>query len=298
MKNIYDVICCPVCGARLSLVGKSLVCESAEKRHVYDVASSGYVNLLPPGRKKNAVTGDSRELVRSRTAFLSTGHYDAVSDAAAHLAAKLVRPSDGPFAFADFGCGEGYHTCRIAGALADKGVPVVGVGFDASKYAAEAGAKRAARSGFSTLALNDSPRGAALCFFAGNFFRPPVFPSSLSCVISMFAPVAYGAADRVLREGGGIVVLIPGPDHLIEMRDLIYPNVRKREEPTPPPAPFKTVERTETRYTVRLTARETVDLFSMTPFSRRVPEEAQRRVTEAGEMTVTVDVSADLIVRG
>ncbi|MBQ6263127.1 MAG: methyltransferase domain-containing protein [Clostridia bacterium] len=289
MSTVYDVIACPVCSGRLFPRGKSLVCDAG---HTYDISSSGYVNLLPPGRKNNAVTGDRRDLVRARSRFLETGLYDAVSDVASGLVLHALngkRP-----VFADFGCGEGYHTCRIASAVRDKLGAVTGVGIDASKYAAEAGARRAAKNSFSSF----SESGGDLGFVAGNFFDPPVRDGSLSCVVSMFAPVAYDACLRALGKGGALVVLFPGPDHLIELREALYPEVKRSERSLDPPKGFRGSEKTEKKYKAPLEDEEVLgDLLGMTPFGCRAPESAKERAFDSGLGDVTVDVSAVLLIR-
>ena len=69
--------------------GGSLFC-TGERRHTYDIAKEGYVNLLPPGRAKNSHTGDDAEMVRAREEFLSGGGYDRYSREAAALAAEVI----------------------------------------------------------------------------------------------------------------------------------------------------------------------------------------------------------------
>ena len=61
---------CPVCGAPLQREEKICRCE---RRHCFDLARSGYVNLLPPspaGKRH----GDDKRMVAARTAFLSRGY--------------------------------------------------------------------------------------------------------------------------------------------------------------------------------------------------------------------------------
>ena len=67
IKNFYlpKFVRCPICGAALTREGGSLYC-GGERRHTYDIAKEGYVNLLPPGRAKNARTGDGADMIRAR----------------------------------------------------------------------------------------------------------------------------------------------------------------------------------------------------------------------------------------
>ena len=130
--NIFDYIICPVCGGELHRETKSILCE---KGHTFDVSKAGYVNLLPPGKEKNARTGDEKTMVKARVDFLGKNHYGRISDAAADMIKKHVRAEF--ISAADMGCGGGYHTCRIAERLGN----CVMLGFDASKYAAECASK-------------------------------------------------------------------------------------------------------------------------------------------------------------
>ena len=137
MKNIFDVLVCPVCGSPLIRSGGSLVCKNINKSHTFDIASSGYVNLLPPGKKKNSHTGDNRDMVRSRLDFLSTGLYDKISDSVAELILKYASFDD-ELVLLDSGCGEGYHTCRICENLSQNvSSHILCAAFDASKHAVE-----------------------------------------------------------------------------------------------------------------------------------------------------------------
>ncbi|MFF3856895.1 putative RNA methyltransferase [Micromonospora sp. NPDC002575] len=75
---------CPVCAEPLTEAAtgtaRALRCP---RRHSFDVARQGYVDLLA-GRAPHA--GDTAEMVAARADFLAAGHYDPVSDALAAAA--------------------------------------------------------------------------------------------------------------------------------------------------------------------------------------------------------------------
>ena len=102
--SVFSLMRCPVCHGDLSLSadGRSLMCES---RHTFDFAASGYVNLLAPGKKNNAVAGDPKEMVRARSLFLSGGTYNGISDG-------LNRLIGNGGVCVDCGCGEGCQLCK------------------------------------------------------------------------------------------------------------------------------------------------------------------------------------------
>ena len=98
---------CPICQSKLEKVGNSLKCESS---HSYDFAKSGYVNLLNPGKMNNAKAGESKEMIKARTAFFSGGSYAKIRE---------------------------YYTEGVAEKYSDSTV----IGFDMSKHGTEHGAK-------------------------------------------------------------------------------------------------------------------------------------------------------------
>ena len=111
-----DLIC-PICGSKLNTFDKSLVCAG---HHCFDIARQGYVNLLTVQQKHSLHPGDTREQVLSRRAFLEAGYYAPITEALIAVAKELtvnsneIRPSG---ELLDVGCGEGYYSARLAGAL-------------------------------------------------------------------------------------------------------------------------------------------------------------------------------------
>jgi len=289
--HILNLLVCPLCGAALSRTDKTLRCPAG---HAFDIAKSGYVNLLPPGKEKNARTGDERDMVRAREDFLSLGHYGAITDALAAAAAQFA-PRES-YVTCDMGCGEGYHTCRFTKNLAERtGAPVLSVGFDASKYAAERGCKRAVRDGLMPKdGVGAHFEGSAAAYFMpGNIFRLPLADHSVNIALSMFAPVAGDEARRVLTEDGVLIVVSSGREHLLEMRQRIYDDVRLSDELPAVPEGFYEIARTGNRYTTGIqTAEHLMSLFTMTPFYYKTTEAGRERLASSGmPFTLTVDVN-------
>ncbi len=290
MPQILDILICPLCGGALDGIGKSLVCTGGVKKHNYDVAKEGYVNLLPPGKGKNAHTGDDAEMIRARCRFLQTGAYDGLSDEVSRLIARHTDCT--AVTFVDSGCGEGYHTRRIAKNLRDVyDRHVLCAAFDASKHGAASGAKAAYRENLAPKggALTPSDGDAAVFFFAGNIFSLPLRNNSCDSAVSMFAPIAWDENRRILKSGGVLVVAASGRDHLQEMRGVIYDEVIKKDPDVLPAEGFTLAERTSVRYTHTLRSSEEIsDLFGMTPFCYKTPREAAERLTSMDNLTVTV----------
>lgn len=290
MPDILNILTCPACGGRLTRCGSSLVCLDTERHHTYDIARSGYVNLLPPGRGRNSRTGDDADMVHARVKFLSLGMYDRLSDEATRLI-DIYAPEGDVLTLIDSGCGEGYHTRRIARAVSR---PISVAAFDASKRATDLASRVAVsdqlspHGGIGMPPNSDTSRNIA--FITGNIFSLPVKDSSADAVLSMFAPIAWAENLRILRPGGITVVASSGSDHLIELRSVIYDHVIKKESAPAAEDGFSEISCTNVRYSIHLPDTESIiALFRMTPFSHRTSEGACARLTELPELDVTVD---------
>jgi 23S rRNA (guanine745-N1)-methyltransferase len=184
LADVLPHLACPHCAAGLALAGAQLRCSSG---HAFDVARQGYVNLVagsPP------TDGDSAEMVAARSAFLATGHFRPITDAV--VAAASTVPGG---CVADLGAGTGHHLAAVL----DAGPGRVGLALEVSKAAL----RRAARA---------HPRlGAVGC---DVWAALPVQDATISLALNVFAPRNPAELARVVRPGGGLVVVTPTVAHL------------------------------------------------------------------------------------
>ncbi|MGK5518599.1 putative RNA methyltransferase [Micromonospora sp. URMC 107] len=200
--RVVDRLRCPVCAQPLAEVAagaaRALRCP---RRHSFDVARQGYVNLLA-GRAPHV--GDTAEMVAARADFLSAGHYDLISTALAAAATQAVehlagaRP-DGTYPLVvDAGAGTGRHLAAVLAALPD----AAGLALDVSKPAL----RRAARA---------HPRAAAA--LADTWQRLPLADAGTAVLLNVFAPRNGAEFHRVLDPAGSLLVVTPAADHLTEL---------------------------------------------------------------------------------
>ena len=279
-----ELLSCPVCGRDLSSDGKCLFCVGGERRHTFDIASSGYVNLLPPGKGGNAKSGDDKAMISSRSRFLDGGYYKPISDKVSEIISAIAENQrKNAISFADCACGEGYHTCNIFYSLAEKGFSVCCAGFDASKHGADRAAKRAGR-----IARSEDDD---IFFAAGNIFHLPQKSGSVDYALSIFAPVAWEEMLRIMKGNGRLIVASSGERHLYELREILYDEPRTASGTVRAPD-FFCQERVETlSYKITVTGNENViSLFRMTPFCYKTSKEGAGRLGAVDRLDVTVEV--------
>ena len=269
-EGVLNRLVCPKCRAGLELAcgEKSLICNTtAGKRHCFDISADGYVNFA----LSDAGSGDSKDAVRARTAFLDSGAYERISD---ELCELVIKHAPGGSLVVDAGCGEGYYSYRIA----ERGIPVFGV--DISKNAIAHAAKRAKKG-----ALKNA-------FFAvASVFSIPVADASVGAVVNVFAPCAEAEYSRALEEGGVLIVAHAGADHLMGLKRAIYDNVYQNDARADLPEGLELIEEKRLRYDISLTSNELImALFSMTPYYWRTSQGDKEKLVGLDRLDTEIDI--------
>ena len=237
-----SVLACPVCGEKLEISRKSYTCSN---RHSFDIARSGYVNLLLSKQAGKAVHGDNKLMVAARRDFLESGHYEDLRTALCQRVAEFA--ADGSVIL-DAGCGEGYYTSAI---IDRSEVAAEVTGIDISKTAVEFAAKRKC--------------GAV--FAAGSVFHLPILSGSCDVLVTLFAPYCGEEFRRVLKKGGVMIMAIPSENHLWELKTAIYDVPYKNEVKDYELEGFEFLGSQRLTKKIRLDSAEEIrSLFSMTPY--------------------------------
>jgi 23S rRNA (guanine745-N1)-methyltransferase len=186
------MLVCPVrdCRAPLTRDDRRLFCECG---HSFDVARSGYINLLQPQDRRSNQPGDTVAAVQARRRLHDRGVSAPLFDG---IAGFLCASKDD--VVLDAGCGDGFYLgslARQAGSSAH--------GIDISVPAIEAAARR-------------YPECEWIVANADRFV--PYAERSFSIVMSITARMNAQEFRRVLRDDGRLLIALPAPDDLIELR--------------------------------------------------------------------------------
>lgn len=264
---------CPVRGCALPLrrAARALRCERA---HSFDLAASGYCNLLQPQDRRAREPGDAKAVVQARRRWLDAGRGEHLLRALEECLGEL-RPAAGA-ALLDLGCGEGYFLAGLARRFA-----LEACGLDISRAALDAAARR----------------HAGILWFAANADRRlPFADGSFGFVVSLAGRWNAAEAARVLAPDGAALVAVPGPDDLVELRAAVLGEgrhiertARVRAEAGPG---FRVVKQTVARARAALDAAAIADALAMSYRGARRSE----RERAAGLERLDCTLSADLLV--
>ncbi len=120
----------------------------------------------------------------------------------------------------------------------------------------------------------------------------PVQAGSIDRLLCIFGFPVYAEFARVLKANGQLLQVDAGPDHLRELREIIYPTLKpERAATVQPPPGFAGVSSESLRYSLDLAGQETIaDLLAMTPHLYRASAERRALAAELTTLSVTVDV--------
>jgi 23S rRNA (guanine745-N1)-methyltransferase len=296
LDDALDLLACPHCAGPLTRSGASVTCPNG---HAFDVARSGYLNLLPGDARTGSA--DTPEMVAAREAFLGAGHFEPLAEALAEEAERALGPpgqqalggraerpvadpaeraAPPPGSILDLGAGTGWYLARVLDRLPGR----TGLALDLSKHAL----RRAARA---------HERIAAV---ACDAWRPlPVRDNVAALVISVFAPRNGPEIARVVRPGGALLVVTPTGRHLAELVErlgLLTVDERKDERLAAAlDAHLELERRREHERSLELTPGDIANAVAMGPSARHATRTAEAG-TASTTGTATTPVTASVTI--
>jgi SAM-dependent methyltransferase len=267
-----NLLTCSVCNGLLEQDSNSLKCSN---NHTFDISSEGYVNLL---RKK--LPGDAKEMLLARRDFLEQGHYQPLSDLINDLVYTHMPSSSPALAILDAGCGEGYYIGHLQQSLLAHDYPAQCIGLDISKDAIRMAAKRYKQA----------------YFVVANIKERLVFvDAAMQVVLNIFAPRNPAEFARVLAPGTLLLVIIPGSDHLQQLRSALHLlNIEedKEQKVIAQFAPFfDFITSSPLSYTLQFRHKEILQAVMMTPNYWHLTQKLRDMVEKMDTIETTVSFS-------
>jgi 23S rRNA (guanine745-N1)-methyltransferase len=245
---------CPLCSSPLAENTQGLACE---KRHQFDRAKEGYVNLLAVQHKNSREPGDAQQQLQARRVFLSAGYFLPLVNALATVVDENTE------SLLDIGCGEGYFTRGLRERC--KRADIYGI--DISKAAV----RLAAKAGPSNID-----------YAVASSYLLPVADCSMDLITRILAPSKGEELFRVLKPQGMLIIVTPGERHLIELRKKIYQTLKPHSNVQIPQG-FTLINQVSVDYALNVSeGTYSRSLLQMTPFSWKLTPELSELLTQNG----------------
>lgn len=237
--------------------------------HSFDRSKEGYINLLAVNHKRSREPGDSAAMLQARRRHLNAGHYQQLADC---IVAML--PHAMGMRLLDIGCGEGYYTRRLEAS----GWPADALaGIDIAKVGVRLAAKRQ----------------PSTQFVVASNYHLPVLHHSVERLLRIFAPGPSEELQRVLKPGGILLDVSPGPEHLWSLKTMLYSHPELHTAPKLI-AGFSLLTEERCCFPIAIRGHQAVsDLLAMTPFAWAGSIQAKTTLQNCESL----NLEADFIVR-
>ncbi|MBA2876233.1 putative RNA methyltransferase [Thermaerobacillus caldiproteolyticus] len=205
VSEFVGVFRCPLCKSSMRVVDfKSLICS---KNHTFDFAKQGYINLMTHPSNSHY----KKELFEARHKIIMESNlYTSMHETIAKVIKEYMDASLNPFMVADLGCGEGSHLQK---SLDECMIPAMtGVGLDISKEGIVMAAKRYDNQ----------------IWLVGDLAKSPLADQSFHVVLNILSPSNYKEFKRILVEDGLVIKVVPRPNYLKELREVLFDNNEKK----------------------------------------------------------------------
>lgn len=239
--------------------------------HHFDQAKGGYWNITQPQDKKSLKPGDNPDAVMARHRWLERGHAAGLIEALQ----PWLSSSDPNMRILDLGCGDGTFGPSL---FLDHANSFCGI--DLSKPAIKLAARRWPDA---TWVLANADRGI------------PAVDSSVDCIMSLFGRRPVAEIHRVLKPNGYCIVAVPGEEDLIELREQVQKEGRRRSRVEAIAEEMDNhglscVDQKQWQTQIEVSADEIADALAMTYRAFRRSEQSRIASINATKVTLAADL--------
>lgn len=275
-----NALWCPICKKKIQKKTKAYVCI---QNHGFDIAKEGHANMLLPSQKHSKVPGDSKEMLESRRDFLNKGYYKGISDKINKVIINHFSNNNSMLNIADIGCGEGYYLSNFVDEFSSKKkVQIEAYGMDIAKDAVRFATKRS----------------KDINWIVGNVIGLPFKDNSLDFILCMFSMIDFAECRRTLKPNGKLLFVVAGTDHLKQLREIVYPEIKEAKESELDKVKLKYLKDAgcvKVNYDAVINEAEDIaNLFKMTPHYWKVKEEKKKELYAYSKLELTIDVDIEI----
>lgn len=262
LETHHEQFLCPVCKQSFQLEGYSLICA---QNHQFDLSKKGTIYFL----SHSVQTEYNKKMLLHRGRLIQSGMYQLLLE-------KIIAAMDLTGSTLDVGCGEGSFLAE----LSQLGLAGSKYGFDISKDGIYLASNQPIEAFWSVADLTNLP-------FANQ---------SMDTILNIFSPSHYQEFQRVLKQDGTVIKVIPEADYLKELRAAFYPEDKTKQTYSNEKVLAKfskemTVLSDErVSFTYAIPKEYRLDLLEMSPLEWGVAEQVKEALQENPLSEITIDV--------
>ena len=119
-------------------------------------------------------------------------------------------------------------------------------------------------------------------------FSQPVRTGWADLLLNCFSPFAQEEFQRVLRPGGRMIYVVPGAEHLYQMKAVLYDTPYKNPVQEVAYPDFRAIGEREVQGTITVPHDQLEALFAMTPYYWKTPRDGAARLAALPELTTDI----------
>ncbi|HPI99456.1 MAG TPA: methyltransferase domain-containing protein [Enterococcus sp.] len=261
LKENAPLFQCPLCHETMSALEKGLICSN---HHRFDLSKKGTLYFLDHQVK----TEYDHEMFFHRGAMIQSGMYQSLLD--------KIAPFCENEQILDVGCGEG----SFLNNLANQTTLGPSVGFDISKEGIY-------------LATNQP---ANLFWCVADLTNLPFANESFSTILNIFSPSNYQEFNRILKNDGQVIKVVPRSGYLKELRAAFYPGDEQKQSYSNQQVVDKfrqmypEMTQQQVSYVFDIPEKNRLSLLEMSPLEWGVSPERKAKVQENPLTKITIDL--------
>ena len=124
-------------------------------------------------------------------------------------------------------------------------------------------------------------------YFVANLAHIPICDNSIDTAMHLFAPFNEKEFYRVVKPGRRLLSVIPGDNHLIELKNILYDTPYLNDEKVPDTSLFTLKSKNKISNTFDISRDDLKTLFSMTPYFYRTSDSDKAKLEKAENIKLT-----------
>ena len=126
-------------------------------------------------------------------------------------------------------------------------------------------------------------------FVVASTFDLPILDNSFDIILNIFSPKASASFNRVLKDDGILIQVMPGKKHLLELKEILYKDSTYENEVEFEYDGFKLKDQFEVSYNINVNKDDLMHLFTMTPYLYKTKIDDIKSLDNITNLNITID---------